>query len=380
MTRRRGITDKRQVQFRLLTPRQNPANIRWFVSLVIKHLLIIRVTKNSFLLCNASPHIKGDSILASRHYCTSVLSTGRHTHTHTHRGVRTPQEPSSNLTGKTTVGKQPVLLKTPVSRRAKRLGSRPDRRARGVPGQGTPPWGTGRGTRRPGAAAHQAGPGRAGPVSSPHPGRPRGGTAAPIAPPPQPQAAPGRPQPSPGGRRRLTPPHRHPSRGDPRRPGAAQPGARLLPETWRWRPPGRGGRGGATWFSLPRQPGAAAEGRAGPGRTRRGLPPSRRPRTAGPRRPSARNRGGLGAAGEAAGAARPAGEAAAFPDGLFRERREEERRYRPAPPALAGLPSAPARGPAAGAGRSGEALSPLRRTYRLPPASVKDPEASSRLA
>lgn len=226
MTRRRGITDKRQVQFRLLTPRQNPANIRWFVSLVIKHLLIIRVTKNSFLLCNASPHIKGDSILASRHYCTSVLSTGRHTHTHTHRGVRTPQEPSSNLTGKTTVGKQPVLLKTPVSRRAKRLGSRPDRRARGVPGQGTPPWGTGRGTRRPGAAAHQAGPGRAGPVSSPHPGRPRGGTAAPIAPPP-PASSGARPPPAIP--RRAPPPHAAPPPPFPGRP----------PQTWgrpAWRP------------------------------------------------------------------------------------------------------------------------------------------------
>lgn len=261
MTRRRGITDKRQVQFRLLTPRQNPANIRWFVSLVIKHLLIIRVTKNSFLLCNASPHIKGDSILASRHYCTSVLSTGRHTHTH--RGVRTPQEPSSNLTGKTTVGKQPVLLKTPVSRRAKRLGSRPDRRARGVPGQGTPPWGTGRGTRRPGAAAHQAGPGRAGQLPAPRQAAGRDGSPD-RAPPPSLK------------RRPAAPSHPPAGAAASRRPTATLPGETpadlgppsLAPGSCPRRGAGvrREGEGAAVQRGSPSPASRAPPLRAGPGR------------------------------------------------------------------------------------------------------------------
>lgn len=75
----RGITDKRQAQFRLLTPWQNPANTRRFVILDIKHLLIIRVMKNGFLLYNPLPNSKDQSILASKPFCISVLSTGRHT-------------------------------------------------------------------------------------------------------------------------------------------------------------------------------------------------------------------------------------------------------------------------------------------------------------
>lgn len=127
--------------------------------------------KNGFLPYNRFPNIKGQSILASKSFCTSVLSTGRRARTH--RDVRTPQEPSSNLTGRGAVRKQPILCKTPVTRRTTepcpRLGAPPgETRPRGPwAGAGAPLCGAGRGTRRPGAAVDGAEPGRAGRLPAP---------------------------------------------------------------------------------------------------------------------------------------------------------------------------------------------------------------------
>lgn len=160
--------------------------------------------------------------------------------------------------------------------------ARPDTPGGPWAGAGAPLWGAGRDTRKPRAAAHGAGPG-----SSPHPGRPRGGRGAPSATPglQQHPAVPGRPRRAPRLSRPRAPPPPFPAR--PPQTWGRPPGAQLLPETWRClrrEGEGRGGRGGATRFSLPRQSGAAAaaEGRAGAGAAP-SAPRARRPRTAGPR-------------------------------------------------------------------------------------------------
>lgn len=58
---------------------QNPANTRQFVVLVIKHVEMLNVMKNGFLLYKSFPILNG--ILASESFYIPVLRSSRHTHT-----------------------------------------------------------------------------------------------------------------------------------------------------------------------------------------------------------------------------------------------------------------------------------------------------------